>query len=417
MNTVGFNHEQTICSSTTGDFIFDGFEPSNTTPVPDVLFDVLLTRLNEAQLKVMLYIIRRTLGFKKTADAISLMQFRYGITCKDGKKLDEGCGLKNFTSITKALRFLEDMCCIESVKTQTASKDAATTVYRVHFKGTTANVVPPTPNVVGVLRQTYDRTTPNVVGVLRQTEPQETVIQETVIQETVIQEKNIHIALVSDDASERVSHVSSEIENARNLGGVGLHVALQHTDTAVPIASTRRIKKKTPDVKQTEMDVPPSMPLPDAAWNKRTAVQIVEARKGRRYSDKTRESEERSADKVLTTIQIHGHFVTREEFEQAWSAMRAWNVWEEKSIEPMIRHLLKDDRVVSLVKPANVRQLPGASSRQPSSVQQQLQEKAPEFVFLPTDKLMELPLAERKAYNAAMRAAIRANEEKQAVNA
>jgi len=57
------------------------------------------------------------------------------------------------------------------------------------------------------------------------------------------------------------------------------------------------------------------------------------------------------------------------------------------------------------------------SEKPATKIQQQLQEKAPDFVFLTTDKLMELPLAERKAYNAAMRAAIRANEEKQAVNA
>lgn len=197
---------------------FNGFEAANTTPVPDVLFDKLLPYLNEAQLKVMLYIIRRTLGFKKTADAISLMQFRYGITKKDGDQLDEGCGLKNFTSITKALRALEEMHCIESIKTQTASKDAATTVYRICFKGTTANVVPTTQSVVGVLQQTYDGTTANVVGVLREKEPQETVIQQTDSQETVIQEResaSTHdvsptVVGLSTDAPSLVSSSSSE---------------------------------------------------------------------------------------------------------------------------------------------------------------------------------------------------------------
>src|SRR6059058_4358812 len=94
-------------------FHFEGFEPSNTTSVPDVLFDVLLSRLNEAQLKVILYIIRRTLGFKKTSDAISLQQFRWGIVTNGDKRLDEGCGLKNYTAITNALKSLEQMGCIE----------------------------------------------------------------------------------------------------------------------------------------------------------------------------------------------------------------------------------------------------------------------------------------------------------------
>src|SRR6266700_918098 len=120
-------------------FTFNGFEPANTTPVPDVLFDVLLPYLNEAQLKVMLYIIRRTLGFKKTSDAISLNQFRRGITTKDGKKLDDGCGLKNFTTISKALKELEQMNCIESDKRETDEGNNLTTVYRIRFRGTTPN--------------------------------------------------------------------------------------------------------------------------------------------------------------------------------------------------------------------------------------------------------------------------------------
>ncbi len=170
-------------------FTFNGFEPANTTPVPDVLFDVLLPYLNEAQLKVMLYIIRRTLGFKKTSDAISLNQFRRGITTKDGKKLDDGCGLKNFTTISKALKELEQMNCIESDKRETDEGNNLTTVYRIRFRGTTPNVVGTTDNVVGVLRQTYDRTTSSGGRVLRQTEPQETVRQQTDSQETVRQER------------------------------------------------------------------------------------------------------------------------------------------------------------------------------------------------------------------------------------
>lgn len=171
-------------------FSFDGFEPANTTPVPDVFFDVLMPHLNEAQLKVMLYIIRRTLGFKKGSDAISLTQFRYGITTKSGKKLDSGCGLKNFTTISKALKSLEEMNCIESVKGKTTEGDQATTVYRVRFRGTTSTVVPTTQPVVGVLQQTEDRTPSSGVRVLRQTESQETVIQQTVKQNTDIQERD-----------------------------------------------------------------------------------------------------------------------------------------------------------------------------------------------------------------------------------
>jgi hypothetical protein len=53
---------------------FEGFGAPNTTPVPDVVFDVLAPDLGEAELRVLLYIIRRTFGFKKAADTISLGQ-------------------------------------------------------------------------------------------------------------------------------------------------------------------------------------------------------------------------------------------------------------------------------------------------------------------------------------------------------
>ena len=47
---------------------FEGFYMPNTTAVPDNFFDVLMPTLSEAQLKVVLYIMRRTFGFKKNSD-------------------------------------------------------------------------------------------------------------------------------------------------------------------------------------------------------------------------------------------------------------------------------------------------------------------------------------------------------------
>ena len=169
---------------------FEGFEPANTTPVPDILFDELLPELNEAQLKVMLYIIRRTLGFKKTADAISLRQFRYGIVTKDKRQLDKGCGLKNFTTISKALKSLEAMNCIERATAKTDAGDDDTTVYRIKFRGTTANAVPTTDDVVGYYAKRRRGTTRNVEGVLRETEPQLNSNTRNRLQETVKQDSS-----------------------------------------------------------------------------------------------------------------------------------------------------------------------------------------------------------------------------------
>ena len=78
----------------------------NSTPVPDTLFDELLAELSGAELKIVLYIIRRTFGFKRQSDKISLNQLINGITTRDGRVLDRGTGLAR-DSVAKAVRSLE----------------------------------------------------------------------------------------------------------------------------------------------------------------------------------------------------------------------------------------------------------------------------------------------------------------------
>ena len=74
-------------------FYFAGFKSPNYTPIPDEFFDMLAPRLSEAELRVLLYIMRRTFGFKKQADAISLSQLTGGIRKRNGEVLDGGTGL------------------------------------------------------------------------------------------------------------------------------------------------------------------------------------------------------------------------------------------------------------------------------------------------------------------------------------
>jgi len=70
-----------------------GLRAVNTTQVPDEIFDYWLSRLSDAELKVLLYIVRRTLGFKKQADAIKPAQFLAGVRSHAGDQLDDGCGV------------------------------------------------------------------------------------------------------------------------------------------------------------------------------------------------------------------------------------------------------------------------------------------------------------------------------------
>ena len=85
---------------------FQGFRFPTTTPIPDELFDELMAELSGAELKVLLYICRRTFGFKKVSDTISLNQIASGIVTKEGKVLDRGTGLSK-RHVQRALKSLE----------------------------------------------------------------------------------------------------------------------------------------------------------------------------------------------------------------------------------------------------------------------------------------------------------------------
>ncbi|GAH11001.1 unnamed protein product, partial [marine sediment metagenome] len=75
------------------------------TQAPNEVFDILLDILNGSELKVLLYIIRRTFGFKKESDNISLNQIVNGIKKKDGSIQDYGTGL-SMQSVKNAIKGL-----------------------------------------------------------------------------------------------------------------------------------------------------------------------------------------------------------------------------------------------------------------------------------------------------------------------
>jgi Bacteriophage replication protein O len=80
----------------------------NSTQIPDVILDHWMARLSGAELKVLLYIARRTFGFGKANDRISLSQLADGITKRDGSVLDRGTGISR-SSVARALITLETM--------------------------------------------------------------------------------------------------------------------------------------------------------------------------------------------------------------------------------------------------------------------------------------------------------------------
>ena len=78
----------------------------NSTQVPNIVLDIMGPLLLESEYRCLMYVIRRTYGFRKDADQISLEQFMHGLISKDGTMiLDLGSGL-TAPPIIAALKFL-----------------------------------------------------------------------------------------------------------------------------------------------------------------------------------------------------------------------------------------------------------------------------------------------------------------------
>jgi hypothetical protein len=248
-----------------GEFHFEGFESPNTTPVPDVVFDRFLALLKEAELKALLYIIRRTFGFKKDRDPISFNQFLRGISTRDGRVLDTGCGIKDRTTLSKALKSLEAMGIIASDKGIDERGENTTTVYRLRFKA---------EEVVGNSYHRSMNSPPPVVGIsyLQETDSQETVKQETdqdlsrprrtsTRKEQVYDEARVTlIEYVSDLSTEFIDTASVESSTTRAVNlyrksGLSLEEFIDIMTEARAITKERMasIKKKNSDGDKSKM--------------------------------------------------------------------------------------------------------------------------------------------------------------------
>ena len=111
---------------------FRGFLSPRYTQVPDELFDELMAHLSGAELKVLLYIIRRTFGFKKDSDTISLNQICKGITTKRGEVLDRGTGLSQ-NAVLHALKGLIAKKAIVAKRNSSLEKGHEPTTYSLNI--------------------------------------------------------------------------------------------------------------------------------------------------------------------------------------------------------------------------------------------------------------------------------------------
>lgn len=115
-----------------GAWTFSGFSFPSYTQIPDQLFDELLPILSGGELKVLLYICRRTFGFKRESDNISLNQMLQGITKADGTQLDLGVGLSRPT-LLRALKSLQEKDILIAERQVDDRQGNLPTNYRLHM--------------------------------------------------------------------------------------------------------------------------------------------------------------------------------------------------------------------------------------------------------------------------------------------
>lgn len=174
------------------DFEYEGFTSPNGTIVPDAVFDILMPKLKDGELRVLLYIIRRTFGFMKQSDNISLRQMVEGIKTRDGRVLDGGTGLKK-SAVAVALAGLREKKIIKVVHRNTPTKGHEPTTYQLRFIGEaveetlveTEKISPSTP-----LSGKPDKPLSTTADIPLSGKPD---IQQTVIQQTEISNSNIRM--------------------------------------------------------------------------------------------------------------------------------------------------------------------------------------------------------------------------------
>src|SRR5690242_19045423 len=124
------------------DFEFGGFDLPRYTPTPDQLFDELLAPgiLTDPELRVLLYLVRRTFGFKKETDEVSLSQIVHGIVTRDGKRLDWGAGVVKSTAVL-AVQGLEAKGIITVHRRESVARGFEANTYGLRMRN-----IPPSPH-------------------------------------------------------------------------------------------------------------------------------------------------------------------------------------------------------------------------------------------------------------------------------
>ncbi len=215
---------------------FPGFSSPNFTQVPDEFFDILMPQLSDAELRVLLYIIRRTFGFKRDCDDISLSQMVSGITTKDGQVLDTGTGLSKAT-VARGLKGLREKGVVTAIRNRSEERGDMPTTYRLRMKTGSSDLSQNPP-----LSQQRDTTPVSRArqGLSRRRDTQNTVRQKTDFEYSK-REKVQARAKRADPPQSAPVHDAAEPHRTRSSSGMeSLAENLAKRRTPVAASSTSR---------------------------------------------------------------------------------------------------------------------------------------------------------------------------------
>jgi len=131
---------------------FGGVDTINGTQIPDAYFDEVMAPLGPSAFMVLMYIARRTFGFKRYSDQISLDQICHGIVTRDGRRLDHGTGLAKST-VVLALDRLVAFGVIRKQRNDDPQGGQLANTYQIVFKNPGVTSPPPlSENQTGAVR-------------------------------------------------------------------------------------------------------------------------------------------------------------------------------------------------------------------------------------------------------------------------
>ena len=105
----------------------------NSTQIPDVILDHWMAHLSGAEFKIVMYVSRRTFGFGKDSDTISLNQLARGIRTRTGVQLDFGTGLSRSSVKAACASLVSRGILIKTPSTVAGSDERDENAYRLNL--------------------------------------------------------------------------------------------------------------------------------------------------------------------------------------------------------------------------------------------------------------------------------------------